>query len=313
MMNELVGNFAEQSTDRLRRYGGDDTMVMEEVDEHGRADAQKISAGVNVGFPLRKFDISVQWTRDYFRRATGQELAAQFTAATAADVRNFEKVLREALFTPANYTFIDRFVDNVSLDVKRLLNADSAVIPPSPVGTAFDGSTHTHYLARAGGSVAASDISALLTTVTEHFAAGELLLYINRAEETAVRAMTSNFTAYVDARIIPAQNTQQARGNLDAMNIYDRAIGIFDNAEVWVKPWMPANYMFAFIRGAGAPLLYRTDPATSSNLEIAAEDESYPLRARTMARYFGFGVWNRANGAVLYTGNTTYAAPTFTA
>lgn len=311
--NELVTTFAQQSTDRLRRYGAVSSMTMEEVDEDGRADAQKITAGANVGFPLRKFQISVQWTRDYLRRATGQEFAAQFTAATTADMRNFQKALRDALFGPTNYTILDRFVDNVSLDIKRLLNADSADIPLGPSGTVFDGATHTHYLARAGGSLAASDISAAITTVTEHFSTGQAVLYINRAQEAAVRAMTTNFTAYVDARIIPAQNTQQVRGNLDVMNIYDRAIGLFDSAEVWVKPWVPANYMFTYVQGEDPPLVYRTDPATASNLEIAVEDENYPLRARTLERYFGFGVWNRSNGAVLYGGNTVYAAPVFTA
>jgi hypothetical protein len=46
------------------------------------------------------------------------------------------------------------------------------------------------------------------------------------------------------------------------------------------------------------------------DLQIAAEDEQYPLRARFMEREFGIGVWNRTAAAVLYTANSTYSAPT---
>src|SRR5688572_23086404 len=60
--NEIMNNtrslFIETTTDRQRRYGGPDNMSMDEVDEFGRGDAQKIAAGVTVGFPLRLFDVT---------------------------------------------------------------------------------------------------------------------------------------------------------------------------------------------------------------------------------------------------------------
>jgi hypothetical protein len=51
-------------------------------------------------------------------------------------------------------------------------------------------------------------------------------------------------------------------------------------------------------------------------MEIAAEFDSYPLRARALEREIGVGVWNRTNGAVLYidTGNAdAYVAPSTSA
>jgi hypothetical protein len=40
------------------------------------------------------------------------------------------------------------------------------------------------------------------------------------------------------------------------------------------------------------------------------EHRHHPLTAQFFGRYFGFGVWERTAAAVLYAGNTTYAAPT---
>jgi hypothetical protein len=58
----------------------------------------------------------------------------------------------------------------------------------------------------------------------------------------------------------------------------------------------------------------RTRP-NGGNLELAFEDERYPLRARGWEREFGVAVWQRTNGAVLYidTGAAgAYVAPTIT-
>jgi hypothetical protein len=310
IFNDMLMDFIERSPDRQRRYGGDSTMEMEEVDEFGRSDAQKTAAGVTVGFPLRKYDISVQWTKDFMETATVSELAAQFIAAEDAHLRLLYRQIKRALFYPTNYTFVDNLVDYVELPVKALVNADSAAIPPSPNGVTFDASTLTHYLARAGGSLAASDVSALISTVRQHFASGEVRVYINQAQEAAIRAMTANFTPYFDARIIPGSATTVANGALDQSNMYNRAIGIFDSAEVWVKPWVPANYLFAFVKGAPVPLVLRERMPGRAGLRIVAENEYHPLRTQTLQSEFGIGVWTRTNGAVLYTGDTTYAAPT---
>jgi hypothetical protein len=303
--------FAETSSDRRRRYGASDDMTMDLVDEFGRADAQKAAAAANVEFPLHIRQRSVQWTRDAFRRTTGAELAAQFIALQQADVRAVIYDFKTAIFTPTNRTVLDRHVDGVSLAVKALVNADSAPIPLGPNGETFDAATHTHYVGTA--SFVAADLTALVTLVLEHHNIGRPMVYINAAQEAAVRAF-SGFTAYVDARIVQPGGSTTAVGNraLDMNNPQNRAIGIFGAAEVWVKPWMPANYVFAWVDGAPAPLVRRVDPVTGGDLEMVVENEMFPLRARTFERRYGFGAWNRTNGAVLRTNNATYAAPTLT-
>lgn len=317
LLAEKNAELVETSTDRLRRFGGLDSMAMDEIDEYGTPDAQKVSAGQNVGFPMRKYGLAVQWTRTWFLNHTPAELAAQFVAATDADVRIIDRELKRAIFGPTNFTFTDRLVDNNAslLTVKRFLNADSSSIPPSPAGITFNGASHTHYLFTAGTSLAAADLTALIDTVTEHYATGEPRVYINKAQEAAVRGLTG-FVAYIDARLTPATTAAAATGTaLDRVQIYNRAIGIYNGAEIWTKPWVPSGLLFAFLAGTMfKPLVRRVRPGMDA-LVVENDDEEHPLRARVMAREIGFGVWQRANGAVLYidTGAAgAYVAPTIT-
>lgn len=317
---ELLGNFVDRTTDRLRRYGTTAEMTMDELDEFARPDAQKVAAGTTVGFPMRLYGLSIQWTRKWFQIARPSELAAQTASAMDADSKVIQREIKRALFNPTNYTFVDRLMDSISLSVKRLVNADSAAIPLGPNGESFDGPTHTHYLFTASTSLAAADMNGLIETVIEHHPTGQAMVYINRAQETAVRGLTG-FTAYLDARLIPGGGATgtQANRNLDSFNLNDRAIGVYSaggvSAEVWVKPWVPSGYLFAWIMGAPVPLVMRTRTPSSGNLELVADDEAHPLRARSLEREFGAAVWTRTNGAVLFVDAGSagaYVAPTIT-
>lgn len=314
----LLGDFAERSDDRQRRYGGNDAMAMERVDEFGRPAAQKVTAGSTVGFPLEKFAIGRQWTKDSLEVLTAAEIAAQTQAAAAADWANLNKELKRALFLPTNYSFVDERVDGVTLAVKRLVNADSATIPLGPNGETFNGASHTHYNFTAATTLAVADLAALVEDVIEHHPTGNAVVAINRAQETAARGLTG-FTALLPARLVPANNAVAAVGTIDdTQNLNDRLIGYFNSAgvyaEVWVQPWVPAGYLFAFVRGGPTPLVLRVRGARG-DLRLAFEDDDHPLRAQGFEREFGFGVWNRTNGAALYvdTGSAgAYVAPTIT-
>lgn len=295
----------DTTTDRQRRYGGPDSMVMEELGEFGTPDAQKVTAGDTVAFPLRLAGISVQWTRKYLQNNPASELAAQYVGIKSADVKRIERDIKRAFYTPTNTTFVDRLVDNVSLAVKALVNADSASIPLGPEGDSFDGATHTHYLATA--SLIAANITSLISTVLEHHNTGQVIVAINQADEAAVRALTG-FTAYLDPRLTLGTQANQPGQRLDLMNPTNRAIGIFGAAEVWVKPWVLASYPVAWSTAA-KPLVMRIRSAQAAGLAIAADNETHPLRAQTMEREYGISVWNRTAAAVLYTGGGSYSAP----
>lgn len=311
---EIVTDLVDTTTDQLRRYGSPNSLSMVEVDEWGIADSQKLTAGSNIGFPLRGYQITLQWTRWALETMMTAELAAQFTAAQDADVKNLQLQIKRAIFTPTNTTFQDKLVNGLLLPVKAFLNADGAPIPLGPNGEIFNGSTHTHYLGvTTGDAPTVTEVTGLIETVIEHYATGQPYLYINRASEATVRAF-SGFQAYYDSRVTAATTITRGDGALNPIALYNRAIGILDGAEVWTKPWMPANYMFAYMQGAPKPLVLRERMNNSSGLRIMADNEQFPLRANTMAREMGIGVWNRPNGAVLdtHTGSGTYTTPTVT-
>lgn len=318
---DMVGPFVEFSTDRIRRYGGSFQLQMIEVDEYGAADVQKgMPAGADIGFPLRSYQVATGWTERWFKRKTPREMAWQLQAIVESDVRNVEYQLKTALFKPTNNTaYLDRLTDSTTLPLRALLNADSQAIPPNKFGEAFNGATHNHFLGRVGGALAASDISALIDTVVEHGSTGRVMLYIPRTMEATIAGFTSNFQAYLMPAVTPAPGSTADRvtGPRDEpQEIDDKAIGVWDGwVEVWVKPWMPANYVLCFVDNAPSKvLLFRTLPgAGEGDLSLLQEHEHFPLFSRHVGRDFGISVWTRHGAAILYAGNTVYAAPTFTA
>lgn len=314
IMLGMISDLAEPTTDRQRRYGTTDVMTMTETSEMGRPDAQKVAPGAVAGFPMRSYQGSIQWTRKYFLNASVAEVMGQVTAMTDADRNRVILEIKRALFTPTNYTFEDHLVDHLNqipLAIKALLNADGLGIPAGPNGEIFDGTTHTHYLATA--SLVVANLVAALETVLEHYSAGEAVIYINRAQETVVRGL-AGFNALIQANIVPATTAPAILSpRFDTIQLYNRQIGDFNGAEVWVKPWVPSGYIVIWIRNQPKPMVIRSRTATSNQLVLAIEDEKYPLRARTYEREFGVGIWNRMAASVLYTGGGTYTAPTLAA
>lgn len=315
LLRQKYDAFVEMTTERLAAYGGPANGYMQDMDEFGRVDSQKVTAGANVGFPFIRVGDGVQWTYDYVQNADARELAANFTQIQARDVARYDLEIRKAIFNPTNYTFTDRFFDNVALGVKRLANADSDPLPVGPNGEQFNGATHTHYVGYASGSWVAADVSALITNVTEHFASGRVHLTINVAQESAVRAM-ANFTAYPDPRIVQANTAAYAGTNLTnnaLINFNARDIGVFDAADVQVRPWVPANYYLAWMELPGYKVLRVRERRTGSfGLKLMAEYETFPLRARALANEYGVGCFNRVGAAAGYTGGSSYTAPTLT-
>ncbi|OLD63744.1 MAG: hypothetical protein AUF65_01165 [Chloroflexi bacterium 13_1_20CM_50_12] len=298
LIDMMTADLVEPTQERYMTWGTNDTIDMIEGDEFSRPDAQKVTVNpVAMGFPLRIKQAAYGVTKLFMETKTLGDLEQVITAATDADIRDRLKTIRAALFNPVNnLTYKDRWVDGITLPIRALVNADGAYIRPDQFGNIFDPNTHTHFLGTS--SFADTDLLALIATVVEHYPIGAVKVYINRANESTVRGFTSGttkFYPYYDARLTPSVNQDAALGtNLDMLSIYDRAIGIFGASEVWIKPWVPANYVFAF--NTGAP-------------NIAAQIEMYPLQAQFLEREYGIAVYERTNGACLKTDNATYSAP----
>lgn len=315
VLDEMLTDIAVTTTDSQRIYGASAEGEMYEADEYDRGLSVKTAGGTTVGFPLKKFVVNIGWTQDYAHLATPADFAEAMLAAQARHTRAVRRELQRAIFGSANYTWREKYVPPlIDLAVKRLVNADGASIPNGPNGETFTAASHTHYDFLDGASPTAAFLTALIDDVVEHGHGGRVLLNINRAAETAVRALTG-FTAYADPRLVLGTQANQPAARLDISRMDNRAIGLFGAAEVWVRSWVPAGYVFVYdAAGELKPIARRVHPSSRlRGLRIAAQLEDYPLFAETMDSYFGFGVWNRTNGAVGYYASSAsaYVVPTF--
>jgi len=308
IVNQMVNEMAELTTERQRIYGTSTDGDMIEVDELGRAPTQKAVTGATVGFPLKNFQFPLGWTQKWMATKTPADMAMMTQAAEKAHLRAIQREIKRAIFASTNYTHTDHLVDNVALAVKRLVNADSAAIPNGPNGEAYDGTTHDHYNTNA--TLTAAALTANIEDVIEHGHGNSVRVAIARADEAAVRLLTG-FVAYVDPRVV-YRVTDTGPALLDTSRLDNRAIGLFSGAEVWVKPWAIASYPFAWdAADPNKPLCFRQRAATAlQGLRIAATLDTFPLVAQYMEAEYGIGVWTRTNGAVLYSASGTWADPT---
>lgn len=307
----MMGDLCEVTTDRQRIYGTSANGDMQETDEYGLTPTQKILPGATVGFPLKLFQYNLGWTSKWFQTHSPADMATAVLAAEKAHKRELMRQIKKALFLSANYTHLDHLVDNVSLAVKRLLNADSTLIPDGPNGEVFTPASHTHYTGVA--TLTAAGQLAVINNVIEHGHGNKVIIVISKTDETAFRALTG-FVAYVDPRIISNVSADHLGNTLDISRLDNRAIGVFMGAEVWVKSWAIANYSFVYdAMDPNKPLCFRQRANTTLvGLRIAATMDEYPLYAKDMEAEFGIGVWTRTNGALAYNANVTWADPTIT-
>jgi hypothetical protein len=299
ILQDIMTPFAQTTADRRRRYGVSGQLEFLKADEFTRAHTQKVITGSEVEFPMDGFQAAVGWTAQFFKNKKVADMAATQVAAKVGHVRSIRRELQRAIFGASNFSTLDYRVDDVQLDVKRFVNADGAPIPMGPNGELFNASTHTHYLFHDGLDNASAH--ALVQTVLEHHNSGSIKVFINLADETAWRAL-ADFKPYLDSRLTrPALTTATPNTRLDPFNPGDRAIGLFDAAEVWVKPWGISNYAVCLDIGTPMkPLALRTRDGGGVRLETVGTNVLFPLQADYMESEYGFGVWTRTNGAILY-------------
>jgi hypothetical protein len=286
---------------------------MVEVDEYGLAPTQRSQPGATVAFPLRLFQYNVGWTYKWLQNHTPADMAIMVLAAQAAHWRRIQMELKKSIYNSSNFTFLDHLVDNVSLGVKRFVNADGDPIANGPNGELFAGASHTHYDANA--ALTAPVLLASINDVIEHGHGGAVKTAISKTDETAVRALTG-FIPYTDPRlIVPAVSLVGVPAErLDISRLDNRAIGIFEGAEIWVKSWAIANYTFSWDADSPEkPLAFRQRAQSGlQGLRVAAENGDYPLFAKDMEAEFGLGVWTRTNGACLFFAGGGWVNPTIT-
>lgn len=299
ILNDAYGYLVGAPTvDRRRRYGTSAALQFRRGDEMSRAHTQKVLTGSEVNFPMIKYDAAIGWTAMFFQQKTVADMAQTQVAAKIGHILLVRAEMQRALFLSANYTTTDELNDNLPLNVKRFVNADSAPIPIGPNGETFNAATHTHYIFSNGLTNAGAH--ALVDTVVEHRAGAQPIVFINAADQTAWQALT-DFKPLPDPRLTVDYNAAQPLQKLDLFNVGDRAIGIFGQATVWVKPWAIANYAVCLdVANPSKPLALRTPGGSPLALATVATNVLFPLQADYMQSLFGFAVSERTSGAILY-------------
>jgi hypothetical protein len=310
LTTEFLRLFCEFTNDNMRRYGSSSRMQMQRVDQRGSVMPQKpILPGQNIGIPLALYDLATQWTTKALERLPAQQMARNIDAATLGDRVNVMSAVRTALFNPTNHVEYENDLTGnpIELPVKVLLNADGQTIPLGPQGESFNGGSHTHYMFAAAPS--AADGAALLENVVEHFASGDMRLYINRQEEPTVEAWTG-FKAYDDPRLREGAQAANAGalGGVQFFDLNNRRIGVFRSAQVEVKAWVPPGYLMAVNLAGPKVLAYRTYDAESGQFRLVFRDRSKPLEYSVWEREFGVAVVQREVAAIMRVGGS-YTAP----
>ncbi len=338
---EMIAQFCDVTGDKTRRYGTSALMSMTESENYGIPFAQTVTSGYTVQFPLQRAIIGLQWNRHYANTATTQEIAMQLEALLVGDARWIQAKILNALFSPTSYGFQDFMTDGEYLLIKALANAESGLqLPVGPQGEIF-GATHNHFMYPGSGNgdtlatytsnawnatpTTASmilDVQNVINNLLEHTNSptSTIKLLINRQQEVQFRQLTPTFTPLYDPNVIHSITIDVARGALDVASIADRAIGLFDGAEVWVKPYIPAGYMLAYLEGDVEPALavrvpnFIKDKGSSiawqvtlsgGDLRVLSEFEMAPFYAQAAERNLGIGVWNRVNGVAVYLNSTS--------
>lgn len=305
MMQELMSVLVSPVTAYQEYFQPGSSGYLQEHDEYGRPLPTRLGPGWSVAYPIKMFGDNKGWTDIALAKLTVGELSRQVGDAMAKDYRTMVREIRRALFYSANTTFTDEQYG--SLTIRRLVNGDGMLVPDYYEDTFA--TTHTHYITSGGAALADDDIKAAVDLLTEHGLDDDIRALFNKAQETAVKALT-DFTRVYPAKIDPGATTAQAIGLSDP-----DAIGWCEEAEIALKPWVPSGYFFVYDASGDAPLGMRQyEVARLKGFHLAADekiDAHYPLHNRFFRRLAGFGGRHRLNGVcVQISANANYTDPT---
>lgn len=345
---EQLSLFCQFSPERLVRIGATDSVTFGEIDPAGIPTAKKVYVvGSDQGWPLRRFGVGTQWNQEYWTQKDMRQFANQMEAILTADKKLLSSRIRRAFFYPTSTNFVDKFKDQMTLPVKPLINGDGASIPPNAYGTTFNNAAHTHYMYPGSGNgdtvtdagnvgwatstptQKGQNLDAILANLREHYVDGRFVLFCNVAQAVAFTYANSSsnqipgFQRYeyiYNTSGTYRDHISQSFGTYNPTDTFNRAIGMYDGVEVWVKPWVPANYLMCFNIDAPKPLQVRVNdtgglPGTTvsgsnsiagGDLRMVFEYQPYPLYAQAFVRDFDIAASSERQGAVAF--NTAQAA-----
>lgn len=312
-VQEAIANFAETTTDRQRVWGSSAVIEMEELPEDGRPVTKKQNTGSTQGFRLNRFASAVGYSDLWMKTHKAFEMAENQIKVQRGHNEAIMKEIKKAIYTSnaTGESFVDELVDNVTLNVKSFVNGEAGTLIPDSMNGAKFAATHTHYIPRAGGALASTDIDALVLLVSEHQLPG-IALFISHSDLATVSAFTG-FTKLA-APMMEYHVTDVTSQRLDVTaDPSNRLVGFWGEnmVPVYTRPWCIAKYFVCMsLDAAEKPLVRRVHTVQSlQGLRLEGKFDQYPLYADNYVSLEGFSVWNRIAGAVLFDG-AAYTNPT---
>jgi hypothetical protein len=314
-MNEMLSLFCDVSNKQMMNTGSSDVgSDFVPLDGEGKAPSSGALPGNTLAWPLRRFGRGISVTRLWAEQATPYDLLMKQNEIQIKAKQRVMAEIAKGIFYNANYTFGDRFYDNLDLPVKAFYNADATwKIPNGPTGTVFTPSTHNHYVGTA--NLANSDISTkLIDNVAEHGGRG-LQIHISLTDKAALTALSGfkaldygGFDQYASTKDVLSEKLDP---NADPN---DQFIGRWtDNGmvPVFVKPWAKAGYITCVATQSDSkPLMYRIHPnANYSGLRLWSKTSDGSIMNDQYEMFMGFAPLNRAGMAILDIANAIYVSP----
>lgn len=299
-VDQMISDLAQPTESQIFIWGTHTSGEMNKVDEYGHDVARKFLPGIQGGVPLYKFAYELGWTDDYFKRATGAEVAKMYLEVRDAYLNSISAEMMRAVARYSGYTFTDSFTDQTSYAVKRLWDNDGVVPPPSPAGATFVG-THDHYTFAT--PLTNLSVQIMVDNVEEHGNTKGVKIFIALANKAAFEALT-DYTKLTQSFILPnslGDPETVLRRNAVTTDLENGLIGYWKGGEeVWVKPFMKAKYLMCVATAMDEKVLAYRTPAFAGlkGLRIEAPLPDYPLYAQEMTAQFGFGVLNRGMAAM---------------
>lgn len=328
VLNSLVayGNFlVEDAAEQLRVFcgqtenarevwGGVAKLSFQEVDEFGKGETQKDIKDQELHYPLRKISAAHGMSNEFFKRADGREIAKLMLEMDNGFNQRIRDEIKTTIFKNTSTQWKSNIYprDGLLQKIQPFLNADSATIPDAPNGTTFTASSHNHYAGTTGSSLTFGDIDLLLSNVREHFADSvNVRLFVDSTMPATLSALSGTKFVYNQFVNVVDQTAGKigATVNLGGGNRANTFIGVWDGSEVWTRSWVPANYIVAMADNPLSPaILRRVDPLFQGMQSDGIVTDGR-LTVQEFYAYMGFGVYNRAAGAVLQTNAQSYSIP----
>ncbi|WP_072809939.1 hypothetical protein [Rhodococcus zopfii] len=311
VVNLFTENTTRAQDDTEQATGGAD---FEEASEFGVPKSTRVSPSLlEVGYPLRWYDIRKSWTRMYLAQVEAGQLETLHASVLEGDNRLIFQHVMGALMTKTGP--LTRPVNEYNVPVYSLWDGEADSTPPSYAGKSF-APGHNHY-ATTSGAFEAVDLDYLIRNVTEHgYGAdfgSQIVILAHPDDADIITTFRAGQVAADGGKaandFIPAANAPAFLSN-EAI-IGDRApasyeglkvLGSYGEAYVVTNHFVPSGYVTAIASGAqSAPLGFRehTQPGLRGLQLFPGSDNAYPLIESYYSRGFGVGVKRRGAAAVL--------------